>query len=290
MIIYKKTGDNMSRNFYNEIVIGKINKGMKIAPKRALESLESYLMSHPQDYSARVIYVEHLITLGRYDDAKEMLDYVELSVNTDQKYYRYKDKTEKINLVLTDAKIKLALYEKRYKDAFNLMTENFYMLKENDRHLHIPIAICRKELGIQTEMDEKYLDFYLMNQIYDYKEERFIDHIQKHLSSSNMPIDEKSEAIFNDDFPFEEVFKYIKNNINQCIPLHNGYVEDVYYFKYDFCGRNDRKVTDYFKLVSFHHRPNFITIYPTQEGKYMDYMDLNYLKIKENDKVLIKRD
>ena len=279
----------MGKSFFNEKIIERINNSMKVAPYRALENLEEYLISHPLDYTARVIYAEHLISLGRYEDAKEMLDYVELSIKTDQKYYKYKDKLEKINLNLVEAHIKLALYTKEYREAFTLMTQNFHLLKDNDRHMHVPIMVCRKELGILTEDEEKYADYYMMGQIYDYKEERFLDHIQKHLSTSNMSEEEKSLAIFNEEFPIQEVYEYIKNNLDKCIPLHNGYVENVYYFKYDFCGRCERKVTDYFKLVVFHNNQGFITMYPTLEGRFMPYMDLNYLKIKENDKVLGKR-
>ena len=52
----------------------------------------------------------------------------------------------------------------------------------------------------------------------------------------------------------------------------------MYIYKYDFCGKDKNKNTDFIKVIACHDTDNFITMCPCIEGEYLDYVDLNYLK------------
>ncbi len=62
-----------------------------------------------------------------------------------------------------------------------------------------------------------------------------------------------------------------------------GYFDDVYYFKYDNCGRIKNHMTNYFTVVCYHNTTNFITMCPNVNCQKLPHVDLNYLKDNENE-------
>ena len=74
---------------------------------------------------------------------------------------------------------------------------------------------------------------------------------------------------------FNEIKKYIPSN--NC--LYPGGMEDAYIFKYNECGRDNYRLTDYFKVFCFHNTREFITMTPSiVNEKVFPCIDLNYLR------------
>ena len=89
------------------------------------------------------------------------------------------------------------------------------------------------------------------------------------------------KIIFNEDFPVSKVLEELKKYIPSKKSIFSMYA-DKYTFKYDFCGRVNNKVSDFFRVVTFHNENKLLTMYPVSYGSELDYIDLNYLKEEKN--------
>ena len=82
-----------------------------------------------------------------------------------------------------------------------------------------------------------------------------------------------------------------RNEIKKYIPsdkiFYPGFYEDLYVFRYDRCGKEKNKTTDFIKVYAFHNTTDLITIVPASSLDNMPYVDLNYMI--ENDNANVKR-
>ena len=262
---------------YNCEFTKKVGNNMLVAPFRALESLEAYIKEHENDYHARIAYAYHLITIGDVKEAEEMLDYTQRNMDSDRRFNKKSPSYLLARKNMITARIKLLSFKEEYGEVLKYMYDNKREIIDNEIDTGLGKLYARTMAGLSCALSALEGEGYKINQIIDYSEERFIDHIQKHLSTEEGEILDLNVTKFNSDFPFDEVFSYIKGNLNVFTPLFFAYVEDTYYFKFDHCGKIGRTSTDYFKLVAFHNKPNFITMYPTLEGRFMPYTDINAL-------------
>ena len=96
---------------------------------------------------------------------------------------------------------------------------------------------------------------------------------------------ERQENIFAADFPLQrvvdEIDKYIPSEEHSFCP---GVIADCYYFRYDSCGKENNKTTNYIKVACFHDTGDIITVCPVLEGEFLNYRDLNYLKEQSTEK------
>ena len=126
----------------------------------------------------------------------------------------------------------------------------------------------------------------MMNQIVEFHEEDFLEHIQKHTANYNMNLEHPNRAIFAPDFPLESVVQEIKKYIPSDKRLCYGFFVDTYVFRYDECGRYFHKIVDYFQVICFDDGQNhLITMYPAYNCENLPFIDLNYMKEKEKPKV-----
>ena len=123
---------------------------------------------------------------------------------------------------------------------------------------------------------------YLFSQIVKYDETDFLDHIKKHMQGEEDITEKDCCTIFGQDFPMDKIIQEIKKYIPSDKKLLLGFYDNIYYFKYDSCGRVDNKNVDYFKVVCFNGTDNFITMHPVIINENLPYQDLNYLVNEDN--------
>ena len=142
----------------------------------------------------------------------------------------------------------------------------------------------KKRTG-RLNKEKRDVNSYLFKQIVRFEEEDFYQHIEKHLASSIEDFDEPNKTIFEENFPLRDVVEEIKKYIPSNKRLYLGFYDNIYYFKYDECGRVDRKMVNYFKVVCLHNSQDFITMCPVVGNENLPYIDLNYMKKEEPVKV-----
>jgi hypothetical protein len=87
----------------------------------------------------------------------------------------------------------------------------------------------------------------------------------------------------NSVLPIEKLIEHAKENMRPENIINEGFAGQVYTFKYDECGRDDNKITDFFEVVVFPDTKDIITMYPTFTPNNRYYIDLNHLKEKKED-------
>lgn len=276
----------MRNKFYDEWRFNIILKKVESDPRQAKVLFENYFNDFPKDYSAYSFYASCLITLGLYDEASIVLDSLDDAYKNDNKFF-ISNNSEKINFLncnIIYAKLRLLCRQKKYKDALELYYSKYEYTKNMD--LERIALYCKIKLNL-LENDERKKYFYLIRQAIEYQTSDFLYHVKKHVDEDTVDDDEKL-SVFKNNFPIEkivsEIDKYLMSDNGVLYGF--GFIEDLYYFKYDDCGLSKGKKADYFKVVTFHDTKNIITMFPVVNHKNLPYTDLNYMNVE--DKPMVK--
>ena len=274
----------MQSKYFNEHEFQYAIKLLEHDPYGAKERFEAYLEKYPGDYYARAYYVMLLTRICLFDEAE-----IEFETLLNQaRYNKFYDcnSTKKLggfkyNILLCELKLLGAREE--YQKILDLLRHNKGIL--NEKNYRFMDYYCRSKLGLISKKSAfQNADAYRFNQAVNYSEEVFRNHIKRHEADYNLEADSPNETVFSPDFPTEKVINEIKKYIPSDKKLFPGYFEDVYFFKFDNCGRINNKPTNYFSVVCYHNTTNFITMCPTNEYySSMPVVDLNYLKENEKD-------
>lgn len=247
---------------------------MNSDPEEAKLRFEEYLKKYPKDYLAYTYYATALIVSGDFDSAQKILDFIEEDYKENEIFSNSLNKVEFLQKDIICNRIKLLSYQEKFDELYKLYLQHYEILKDSD--LKPTIFYCKKKLGL-LDPDKRDTNAYLFRQIVNYKESDFLDHVKKHLDEYNRTVDEPNKSIFSSNFPLYEVLKEVKKYIPSEKRIYSGYIENIYVFKYDECGRDNRKLTNYFKVICFHNTNNIITMCPSNNCENLPYIDLNYM-------------
>ncbi len=276
----------MKEKYYNVHEFNQAISLFDINPYEAKLRFEQYLEKYPKDYSAYVHYASILITLNELGDAEKILDLVQKSFNNNSRFYNDPNKRKLLKNKFDFEKTRLLSYKGLYEEAHQLSPYLYSDLKDQIS-VHRLRFFCEKMCN-KLNVNRDTCGSYIYKQIFQYMESDFIEHINKHTANYNQDRDNPNNNIFSPDFPIHKVVNEVKKYIPSERKILSGFIDDVYFFKYDQCGRKNNKIVDYFKVICFHDTANFITMLPVEEGKYLPHVDLNYLKeTKENS--IVKR-
>lgn len=275
----------MTTKYFNKHEFMKVISLIDTNPMLARKRFENYLMKYSQDYSAYFYYTSLLITLSELDKAERILESVKNLSKTNYNYFKDEQKRKHFECNYNFTKVRLLCYKKQYKEAKEL---TFYPYNEASKTIHLESIryFCKNQIN-KPKLNRDKISSYIYKQIYDYRESDFVEHITKHMANYNQNVDNPNKQIFAPDFPMDEIIYEIKKRIPSNKRLLPGFFEDVYFFKYDECGRSNNKIVDYFKVVCFHDTSDFITMLPLSDCEKLPYTDLNYLK--KDEKPVIKK-
>lgn len=265
--------DSFEEKFFDKWEFNEAIDSFEESPFVAKTKIENYIEKYPYDYTIYPFYAGVLIGIGELDKAEEILSLAE------QKVYRYSNKDRKEKQLRRDifySRVKLLSYQKKYKELYNLLYSKKVL--SDDIGLYRIMFYCRRKMGLISSTDDIRASktSYIYRQIIEYRESDFREHIKKHLADAEENI-ELSGVVFAPNFPIDKVIEEIKKYIPSDKKTNNGFYDNIYIFKYDYCGKVEGKTVDYFTVVCFDDTQDIITIYPTAKGKNFPYVDLNYL-------------
>lgn len=270
----------MEHKFYDKWEFKKAINTIRYNPLEAKTMLEEYQRKYPRDYSVRTYYVSCLITLGEFDQAEKILDDLEVQINQDKNFRNMDDKMDHMEDEFIFCRLRLFCYRKEYDELYGYYKKNYNKIKEAS--MNEIIYLTKINLGIiKPERDN--MQSYLYRQMLEYKESDFVDHLQKHLPDYNASLDVRNSVIFSTDFPVKEILEEIKKYIPSEKRLYSGFFQERYIFKYNNCGKHDRKNVDYFEVIVFSGTKNIITMFPSSEADQLPAQDLNYLRNNDSD-------
>jgi len=275
----------MKNNYFNSWEFSNAVSIAKNDPIEALARYEEYSKKYPKDYTAYPYYASTLITLGKFKEAEKLLNYSMNLAYEDTKFCEDAKKIKFFNHSILYVKFRLLIYLGKYDDVLKIYEDNHDETKDMD--LNSIDFFCRIRAG-KTKGERNNFNTYLFKQVVEYREEDFLEHIKKHLDEYNIDVEEPNLNVFVANFPIYDVINEIKKYIPSKRRICSGFYEDTYVFKYDGCGRDNNKLSDYFKVICFHDTSNFITIIPVFDCQNLPYTDLNYM-VKEDINVKVKR-
>ena len=263
----------MAKEHYNFLEFKKILKLQEYNPKYASQRFEKYLEKYPDDTTAIIHYIGTLLIIKDTLKAKDLLSSVNINVNIG------KISEERINMLKGDLlfiKLKLLFYEEKYEEIVKLIENNECYFKNNN--FDSALFYAKQKIG---QTDFPHNGSYLFSQIMNYSEAAFKEHIKEHINGISL----ENDSFFYQDFPMDIFLNEIKKYIPSDNYLFRGLYEDVYTFRYDNCGRDQAKSTNFIRTIAFHNTANIITLYPASGYDNVDCIDLNYLKNEENHNV-----
>ena len=270
----------MQNKYYDTWKFQQIVELSKKNPKLSDSKFREYLGEYPKDYCAYVYFVGNLITLGEFDEASKVLDKLEIEYKTDKGFFKFDSKVEILAREIIHNRLRLFSYMERYEEFYKYYLKNEKEIDTED--YKGALAFCLSKMGKLEYSEEDENHPYVYTQIVDYKESNFFNHIKRHLADYNSSKDERNSSIFSCDFPLKKIVDEVKKYIPSDTRLYPGFYENIYVFKYDGCGRDTNRLVDYFKVICFHNTENIITICPSLECENFAYIDLNYMRKKDD--------
>lgn len=274
----------MKAKYFNEWEFKRAYDLRETDPLKSKLLYEEYIQKYPKDYSAYPFYSSNLIALGELEEAEKILTFAKEKARNDKSFNQF-SKTEIFEQNLFFDEIKLMCYQKKYQELYNLFKN--IKIKVKHRDLNSVWFYSKKQLGLLSE-DKRDANSYLFRQITKYDENDFFDHIKKHLAENNENLKEPNSNIFVPGFPIKEVIEEIKKYIPSKKGLLLGFYDNIYYFKYSGCGRDNNKLVNYIKVVCFDGTKDIITLCPVIGSDTLPHVDLNYM-VKDCGDVKIKK-
>lgn len=249
-------------NCYNKLEIDRINDLMKVNPLLAKAEIEKYLAKYPNYDWGYVMQANILIILGEVQKANDVLNFLESKVNSNK---RLNKKIRKLyNNMITTLRLRILAYNKNYDTLYE------FFLHNNEFITEAKLASEWFYIRILTgNSNGELIPGYLANQIANYNEVYFRNHIQKHFTLKT-----QDNSVFSENFPLEKVLEILPNYL-KTPGLFYDYVTDKYIFRLDGVGSAGGMDTDLFEVITIHGTDHIINMYPTLEGTYTNSIDLN---------------
>lgn len=165
-------------NCYNKLEIDRINDLVKTNPLLAKSEIEKYLAKYPNYDWGYVMQVNILIVLGEVQKANEVLNALEEKVKSNKRLS--KELRELYISKITYLRLRILAYNRNYDILYNFFSKNTeFITKEK---LATEWLYTRIVTG---NLNGEKLPGYLANQIANYNEVYFKNHIQKHFGVKN---------------------------------------------------------------------------------------------------------
>ena len=271
--------------YFNSYEFNKIYNIRFNNPYKAVEDFEKYIEKYPYDYTAKVYYISSLISINELEKANKIFKNIEDTYDKLSEILKKENRIDIIKEKLLICKLKLLLYQKKYAEAVTLYFSNYDSLKSLGGFIGYYLSLLR---GSKIIINKKE-DSYITKQVTNYSEDEFMEHIKKHMADYNQNDSTISKTYFSHEFPLSEVLQEVKKYIPSSKKLCYGFYDNTYIFKYNECGRDNNKIVDYFKVITFDKDDKYITMCPSANCDFLPYVDLNYLKKETNDEQNVKR-
>lgn len=249
-------------NCYNKLEIDRINDLIKVNPLLAKAEIEKYLAKFPNYDWGYVMQANILIILGEVQKANDVLNFLEEKINI--KKDLKKDVRKLYIRKITNLRLRILAYNQNYETIYEFLSNNKdFIMEEKLSSEWFYIRI------LTGNSNGELIPGYLANQIANYNEVYFRNHIQKHFTLKT-----QDNSVFSENFPLEKVLEILPNYL-KTPGLFYDYVADKYIFRLDGVGSAGGMDTDLFEVITIHGTDHIINMYPTLEGTYTNSIDLN---------------
>lgn len=235
---------------------------------KALSLIYEYIEKYPEDVFIQFDYAEIMLRLGKFKEAEKIINSIDLNtIKKDE--IKQNQRKEYLDLY----HLKLDMINENYKEAYEILEKRKEAFTRRGYKFQADIIYILRKLGIDPVIDKNIkINTYLTRQAYQYSEEAFYEHIQKHLYDQTE--DNNDGVIFCKDFPYKEVCKELKEKLKDINCECDSISIVKYNIKYDNCGFVNGKLVNTFKIILFINSTNFITMYPYDNPHIEPHIDI----------------
>lgn len=217
-----------------------------------LRKLEEYLEYYPNDIITTRYYLNKLLRTNNFEKYKSYVNgrLERRIVNMDLRNY----------LIIKKFSILLNLGE--YQEAYNLYKEENYVLSKSISKINVIECYLLKKCNIPFNGEERYI----YNQIFNYNEEIALNYVINRHQKNN-----DKTSIFNNNCNVNDLFYFVKDNINDENARFTDFIFKKYIFRYEGIGVNQEgKKANFIKVICLRDNNEIITMYPICESEVYD--------------------
>ena len=278
----------MTNQFFDSFEFHRICRLVYLDPYQAKILFEDYFNRYPNDYASYPYYASLLINMGQFDKASRILDFVEQQYSSNIRFMSEDDKVNFIRNNICFARLRLFSYRGQYDKFLEFYQAHSHEILFSNPYLNQALFLAKLKTNQLSDLSMEYKT-YIYRQMVEYQEDDFLHHIKKHFSQFQVEGVEPDVCLFSEDFPFQDVFSEVKKYIPSSKKTFSNFIDNVYIFCYDGCGKVHNRMQDFFKVVTFHNSQKFITMYPSVDCARLPYVDLNYINYRDNSRGLVKK-
>lgn len=251
----------IQKDFYFRIKNLYLNKKYSTFEKEATKYLDRY----PSDINLRFMRARAYRKLGKFNEAIQDLNYIlKLGYNDHailELYFIY-------------------YYLNMYKEALELLPLIYEKRPINAYSVSISETVMKKELGMEIKLKKGARCDYIRGQILNYSTEEAINHLNKHINST-----EENISCFNEGIDIKYLFDIVRQNIDSSKKVNTEEIMEIHYFGIGNIGISNNTPCNFIKVVVIPNTNNIISMYPTNnvDYNYVSNIEVDYDKLFKRD-------
>ena len=115
----------MEEKYFDKWEFLKADRDININPQKSKINFEEYLKKYPKDYGTYPYYASCCITLGKFNEAYKILNYLEKEYKNDTKFLKLKDRVKHVEYGILYNKLRLLSFTHKYKEMYDLCLKNY---------------------------------------------------------------------------------------------------------------------------------------------------------------------
>lgn len=230
---------------------------------KAYSEYQNYFESFPDNYFARIGYIDLLLKMSRFDEASEVFTLVKA---------HFDELEEKSKNFLSFLELRYLCCINDWESAYKFLKTDEYLYLDHEERV-FEVLLCKK-LDIPCKEDytlskERYV--YDLAHNYDYGA------VMNHIVHGHTLYDEdfdKDNSYFDKSVDLIKLYDEVKDKLSSNIRICWDLTTDHYIFKYDNVGLCDNSNTNYFRVITFVGTDQILTMYPCNSYGFPNCLDI----------------
>lgn len=242
--------------------------------KQAFYAYQEYFKRYPNDISAKSYYVDLLIRVGQFEEARKMI----------KKYIHRDNLSEIVYQNFELRKIRLLSATGQYQECYDLLLRDSGIFQERSWVTQGILLELKKKLGILESSDYQQ-NHYFLSQIVNYSEDRCLQNLNKYRYHD---VNNIHSTYFMDDFPLERVYYALRDKLPLEKKIYLDLTTDLYIFQYANNGKINGRMVDYLAVITLLDSNDIIRIRPYENKGRLGCENM-YLPMEPNQSSKVKK-
>lgn len=250
-----------NKKVFNLKWINDLTSGLKF--DKAYSEYQEYFANFPNNYYARIGYIDLLLKMGKFDEAFDTFELIK---------GHFDELEEKNKKFLSFLELRYLCCINEWEKAYNFFKTDKYLCLDNEQRV-FEVLLCKK---LDIPYDEDYIlgrERYVYDLAHNYNYGSVMNHIMYGHTISDEYFD-KDNSCFNKNIDLIKLYDEVKNKLSSNIRICWDLTTDHYIFKYDGIGICNNSNTNYFRVITFVGTDQILTMYPCDSYGFPNCLDI----------------